>query len=133
MRRTITAVLCVLSTTLAGCGTSSDEAASTGTSDCQEGVRFEGATYTEVGYVDAAGGRAGEAVLGECHDLGRDFAGLTFPEDARTVEVWAVRKVDPGQAIGRKLPTGSRCSLPRASMMTSAPPWSPSSALRVSG
>jgi len=102
MRWMMTAALCVLSTTLAGCGTSSDEAAPTGVSDCQDGVRFEGATYMEVGYIDAASGRAGEAVLGECDDQGPDPAGITFPEDAHTVEVWVVRKVDPGQALGRK-------------------------------
>jgi len=106
MCRTITAVLCALSITLAGCGTSSDEAASTGGSDCQSGVRFNGATYTEVGYIDVVGGRTGEAVLGECDDQGRDPAGTTFPEDARTVEVWALRKVDPGEAIGRKTAYG---------------------------
>lgn len=106
MPTTIAAALFVLFTALAGCGTSSDEAASTGTSDCQEGVRFEGATYTEVGYVDAAGERAGEAILGECHDYGPDPAGLTFPEDARAVEVWAVFEVEPDQAVGRKTAYG---------------------------
>ena len=112
MRTTIAAAL--LLAALAGCGTSSDEAASTGTSDCEAGIRFKGATYLEAGYSDVAGERsgersgerAGEAILGECDDQGADAAGLAFPEDARTVKVWAVPHVEPDQAVGLRTADG---------------------------
>lgn len=108
MRTTIAAAL--LLAALAGCGTSSDEAASTGTSDCEAGIRFKGATYLEAGYSDVAGERsgerAGEAILGECDDQGADAAGLAFPKDARTVKVWAVPPVEPDQAVGLRTADG---------------------------
>jgi hypothetical protein len=106
MRTTIAAALVLVPLALTGCGSSADEAPATGTSDCQQGVRFDGATYTEVGYLQKADGRAGDAVLGECDDQGADAAGVTFPEGAETVEVVALPGAEPAQAVGLRTPDG---------------------------
>lgn len=106
MRTTITAVLCMGLAALPGCGAADDDASSTGASDCQAQVRFEGRTYTEVGYVDAAVSSAGQAVLGVCDDQGPDAAGTTFPDDASTVAVSAVPGVRPREGIGRMTADG---------------------------
>ena len=106
MRTTIAATTLALAALLTGCGTSPDARVGAGAADCQEGVRFHDTTYTEVGYTDAAGGQVGTARLGTCDDQGKDAAGLSFPDDAPTVTVWAVDAIDPGQAVARKTDQG---------------------------
>jgi hypothetical protein len=106
MRPTIAPTTLALAALLTGCGTSPGSAAGSGTTDCQERVRFQGTTYTEVGYTDAADQQLGTARLGTCADQGKDAAGLTFPDDAPTVTVWTVDAIDPGQALARKTDNG---------------------------
>jgi hypothetical protein len=106
MRTIIATAIVMIAASLAGCGSDATPAGNGGTADCQGGVRMDAITYTEVGYVAAAGDRVGTAQLGECDDNGKDAAGLTFPKDAETVPVFSVGDVDPGQAVGRKTDDG---------------------------
>ena len=105
MRTTLAATLLLVVTPLAGYGASSD-ATSAETSDCQAGIRFQGTTYMEAGYLEAGGERTGQAVLGECRDQGADPIGLTFEEGARKVTVWQLPEVEPDQAVARKTADG---------------------------
>ena len=106
MRTTIAAAILAVPLFLTSCGADTNEAPATGTADCQVGVRFEGATYTEVGYLPKAGGPAGEAALGECDDQGDDPGGISFPDDAETVGVVRLPGADTTQAVGVRTPDG---------------------------
>jgi hypothetical protein len=107
MRTTFAASLLLVAFAAAGCGSDAEQSPATGTADCQQGVRYEGVTYIEVGYLDQEGaGALGEAVLAECDDQGEDPAGITFPEDAASVEVVEVEGAEPQQAVGRDTDDG---------------------------
>lgn len=95
MRASLVAALALVgATTACGSGPATSPAAQSGAgpvaADCQMAVRYEGVTYTEVDYVEKAGHRVGQATLGECHDVGSDAVGITFPSDAKTAEAWSI-------------------------------------------
>jgi hypothetical protein len=107
MRTTIAASLLVLASATASCGSDAEQSSATGAADCQQGLRYDGVVYVEVGFLEQEGaGALGEAVLAECDDQGEDPSGIVFPEDAPNVEVVQVEGAEPAEAVGRATDDG---------------------------
>ncbi len=107
MRTTIAATLLLVVAATAGCGSDPGQSSATGAADCQQGVRYDGVVYLELGYLDQEGaGVLGEAVLAECDDQGEDPSGVVFPADARSVDVVQVEGAEPQEAVGRATDDG---------------------------
>ena len=70
-------------------------------------VRYNDATRTEAGYVDAVDQLAGQATRGRCEDQGPDV-GVRFPADAEVVDAWSLDNATVDSVIATKSTSGDR-------------------------
>jgi hypothetical protein len=59
--------------------------------DCTLELRYNGATYVEIGFADPGKPQEGQAEISDCDDGGSDPAGATFADESAKTSVWKVR------------------------------------------
>ena len=90
-----------------GGGNASDIDGGAGAARCTPQIRLAGVVYTGYGYTERAATRHTAADEADCQDVGKDAAGLGFPDHRRQVATWTFKGFPPEKVVGVRFDRGS--------------------------
>ena len=88
-------------------GGASDVSGSEAAAKCAPQIRLAGVVYTGYGYTERAATRHTVADEADCQDVGKDAAGLVFPDHPRQVTTWTFKGFPPEKVVGIRFDHGS--------------------------